>query len=125
MELLNRADELIRLRKKGYSHHEIGQLMGVGRSTVGECLARIGDPMKGKRCAGGTMKEKLNARFLKRITCDFDQETLHQIAALEKIWGLPKAEIFRILVDWGLEALDGEEEKAVKEAARAIRDGEV
>jgi len=38
---------------------------------------------------------------------------------------LPKAEVFRILVDWGLEALDGEEEKAVKEAARAVRDGTV
>jgi len=112
MEPLNKSDAIREYAKTITNCSEIARLVGVNESTVRYVLS-------------GGKTHDLRRRCLRNLSIAFDTETIDQMDALCALWGESRSEVVRILVDWGLEALDGREAKAVKEAAGTCRDGEV
>lgn len=107
-------DEHIRaLVKQGMSYNRVAHAIGVSDDTVGRIIRNE------------SKQEVIQKRCSKRMQCDIDLETHAQLTALSKHWQLSRPEVFRILLDWGIEALDGEEKDLCEKAAADCTDGQV
>lgn len=89
----------------GLSYNEVGKKLGISDDTVGRVMRNE------------SKMQVIEKRCLKRLQADIDVETWEQLTALSEHWELSRPEVFRILLDWGLESLDGPEKKITQEAA--------
>jgi transposase len=105
-----RNKRIRKLKAQGLSNVEIAKREGVHHSTV----AYI---------ATGTRSENLAKMGLKPLSLPVDFETVAQLDALSKAWSLPRCEVMRIMIDWGLEALPDAEKEICEEAARTCGHG--
>ena len=98
-------DTIRQLVASGLSYYEVGKKLGISDDTVGRIVRNE------------SKAQVIKERCLKRLQADIDVETWEQIMALSEHWELPRSEVLRILLDWGLESLDGPEKKICQEAA--------
>lgn len=74
---------------------------------------------------GQNKQQSLAKRAVKRVALDMDFDSFAQVEALANLWDLSRQEVIRILIDWGIEALDGEEKDLCEKAAANCTDGQV
>jgi transcriptional regulator with XRE-family HTH domain len=111
-EELAKRDEFIRtLRKRGCTINELCEQFSLGESAISRII-------KGK-----TRTQEHLERCTKPLQMVIDVETQAQVEVLMERWGLRKSEVVKILIDWGLEALDGPEKTLCEEAARSCEVG--
>lgn len=107
-------DTFIRkLVRGGMSYNKVGQALNLSDDTVGRVIRNE------------SKQAVIQKRCMKRMQCDIDLETHAQLTALSEHWQLSRPEVFRILLDWGIEALDGEEKDLCEKAAADCPDGQV
>jgi AraC-like DNA-binding protein len=104
-------DKAERLRAEKWSYEQIAEVFGTSGSTVRRRMKMAQ--------SGVTFTESLTAKHMKRFSVDIDRDTLAQINALSEVWEQSRMDVFRILVDWGLETAsqDAHCRRAIEKAA--------
>lgn len=99
------------MRDAGATYTQIAEFFGTSDTTARRRI-RIAE-------TGVDFREAMTAKHMKRLNVDVDRDTLAQLGALAEVWGESRAEVFRIILDWGLETAsqDAHCRRAIEKAA--------
>lgn len=107
-------DKAGQMKAEKWSYEQIAEIFGISGSTVRRRM-RVAQ-------SGVSFTESLTAKHMKRFSVDIDRDTFAQINALAEIWGQSRMDVFRILVDWGLETA-GQDDLCRRAIEKAAIDG--